>query len=239
MQARKPWAAFFMNFIAGGLGHFYVGHAARFFIAVLVFIFVTSALAFTDCLSSFAGFIAYGLTVCLLIAFVFIDPLLIARKNPSLSQRWYMKWQVYALYTVVVFALFSFFQYYMIKKDLRSELLGYGLFQIPSNLMEPAIQMGDYVLSDTKYYRQHAPAISDIVVVHSVHSGNDYVRRIYAITDDKFSVTADKYSGTNIVNDNSLYNARVSQSDIKGLVTYVAFSKDLKRIGTKVSNWAP
>ncbi|BBP56438.1 hypothetical protein PHLH4_00280 [Pseudomonas sp. St316] len=66
---------------------------------------------------------------------------------------------------------------------LKSMLLGYQLYQIPSGSMSPTLAIGDYIVTDTRYSK---PKVGDIVVYR--FNGTEATKRVAAVGGDTLAI---------------------------------------------------
>jgi len=146
-----------------------------------------------------------------------------------------MRTPVYVLYGVAVPLLIGATKNHLLPQHFRTDVLGYDIGYVATDSMAPSVLGGDYVLADTKYYRQHAPTVGDIVIARPVSKEDEYVRRVRVVNNNSVWVSADTLQGLGGTSANFLNNTELPLSNLKGRATYVVFSKDLKRIGTKLT----
>jgi TM2 domain-containing membrane protein YozV len=153
-KKRDPWLAFFLSFICQGLGQLYSGQPKRAIVFFSLEIIVSAIVVgwFSTMLGSFRGALAAltigasaGVTFAVLVA---ADAYKIASKIRELRLRWYNRWYIY------VFLVLAF--YYLIHPGFNQLVsMNFTAYRIPSSTMEPALLIGDYLVSDARYYRSH------------------------------------------------------------------------------------
>ena len=232
MIVRKPWVAVLLSFLMWGGGHLYVGRAARFFVAVLLFILVWYLLALGSFLPTFIGYIIALISTILFGLFCLIDPIILARRTPFPEQLFYMnKWMLFAYFIFCVLLTKMLCSY--INPDFRANVLGFDFQHMMSSSMAPTILKGDLVLTDTRAYRQNGPAVGDVVLVR--HAGKDYIRLVRSVSGDSLWVSTSTSLNWNGTNPDLLVNVEIPSLAVKGRLTYVVFSWDLQRIGSKIT----
>jgi hypothetical protein len=232
MTARKPMAALLLSFLMWGGGHLYVGRAMRFFVAVLIFISIWFILVVGGFLPTFIGYILGLLSTILFGLFYFIDPVILARKTPLPAQRWYMKRTIYVVYFFACISLNDMALAH-IGPNTRADVLGFDFHHLATNAMAPTLLKGDYVLTDTRAYRQTGPVAGDVVQVR--YADKDYIRRVLSVSGKSLRVSTDEFSGRSDTNEDLLINVEIPLSAVKGRLTYVVFSSDVKRIRSKIT----
>lgn len=86
--------------------------------------------------------------------------------------------RVHLLYVAALIAI-SLALFY----PLRSTLLGYKLYYVPSNSMDPTLAIGDYFISDTRYTE---PKTGDIVVYK--YQDMEHTKRVAATAGDTLEI---------------------------------------------------
>lgn len=73
--------------------------------------------------------------------------------------------------------------------DPRARLLGYALYNIPSESMAPTLIPGDIVMTRTFYYANESPKHDDLIVYFPPVNESPFVGRVVAVSGDTVSVT--------------------------------------------------
>jgi signal peptidase I len=222
VRRRSPWLAGASNVLFPGLGHLYIGRAQRFLIPLVFIVGIYSGLGLLNLLPTFLGFVVALLLIWGLGIFSVVDVFILARRAGGSRSKWYSRWYAYVswIFLLLVVAV--------VWPQTRSNLLGYETFRVPGVAMEPTIRAGDYILVNTRAYRLAGPEFGDVVVFTDASNGSQYIRRIaHRRPGDQFEVGADNSSMATPI-------GAVPRSAILGKVTYVAYSRDLERTGTRV-----
>jgi signal peptidase I len=181
-NTRKPHVI--LAFLAGlsglGLGYVYVGKI-RFGVAFIVGFCLMICLFAWSRLIVQSAFLLWALAVIMILValFALIHPIVLAAKNREVPTKRYNRWWFYLLWSLATTALGP------IILSSRSTLLGYETFSIPTTAMSPTIEKGDFVLTDSWRYRDHAAVVGDIVIVERPEKpGVKYIKRVVAIAGD-------------------------------------------------------
>jgi len=71
----------------------------------------------------------------------------------------------------------------------KSALLGFNLYMISSNSMEPTLREHDIILADTWIYKKNAPQIDDIVLFHLPENDQiNYIKRVVGLPNEQLMV---------------------------------------------------
>lgn len=226
MKPRRPIIAFVLNMFAPGLGHLYVGRAARWGVSIAFVLATYFAFGLAGALSSFWG---YSLAMTMFVGvyiFLLVDAPMQAARTPTINRKWYHRWYVYL--TLIL----GLFLYSGSLPNLRPTILGFNTFRVPGDLMAPTILQGDYILVDTKAYRDNEPMPGDVVVVAKPDTGLNQIRRVAANS---------SASDLRLVSDNRAYDDAMgpqwntaNRENFRGRVTCVYFSWDFSRVGRKI-----
>lgn len=67
--------------------------------------------------------------------------------------------------------------------------ISFKAYQIPSGAMEPALLVGDYFVSDVRFFRHHKPQRGDIVIfLYPPDRTKDFVMRVIALEGETIEV---------------------------------------------------
>ncbi len=181
-----PIRAALSNVIGLGLGYVYVGRI-RLAIIFVVGIVGLIALAGWSRLV-FYPIALYGLAVVAACVglFVIIHCGLIAARNRTADARSYNVWWFYVLWVVAS---------WVVSEGIiwsRPVLFGFEPFNVPSVSMAPTLQKGDYIMADTWYYDEAAPAYGDLAVFNVPGDGGiKYVKRVVGLPGDEIEIRND------------------------------------------------
>lgn len=221
-RPRNALVAFVLNVFLPGLGHLYIGRAARWAISVgmalgLYFILGISGVL----LNVWAYFLALAAMGGAYI-FLLIDAPRLARRQ-TFEPKWYNRKIMYLVFVLGIFAYSSALPY------IRPTVLGIDTFRIPTNSMSPTLVAGDHIIVDTKAYRQASPIVGDVVVARA-QNGSLYVRRVAA-----GAIRGDVRLETEIQPPTEpRYFQDVPIQNVTAKVRYIIYSSDIKRIGLRI-----
>ena len=178
---RKPGAvrAALANLFFSGLGYVYLG---RLSLAIVLLIASLGAVA----VAGWSGLVfeperiyaLAALAVGVVVATA-IHAAVLARRSPELPAKSYNRWWFYVLWVAAWWFLPDLVLQY------RAPLLGFEPFRVPSSSMAPVIERGDFIMADTGYFSQHAPARGQLAVFR--RPGNEdvlYIKRIVGLPGD-------------------------------------------------------
>jgi signal peptidase I len=123
------------------------------------------------------------LGICLY-AFAIIDAVSAARRAGDYHKQRYNRWYVY----VVVLAAAPIVST-ALTAAAAAATTGSGYYEVPSASMDPTLRVGDTLLVDTRYCRDHAPARGEVAAyINPRQSGATFIKRIVALGGDKIAV---------------------------------------------------
>lgn len=133
----------------------------------------------------------YGLLslVVLLLAlriYIIIDGIKHVRRQKAYVLKPYNTWYCYlALIAIALTALFFY--------D-TSAVIGIQSFKIPSDPNEPTVRQGDFVVADTKAYKNKTPDYGDIIIFTHT-DGQTYTYRIVGLPNDNLTLKNNVVNG--------------------------------------------
>ena len=221
MNKRRFTIALLLNILIPGLGHFYLGKAAHWFIAAATAIASLWFLGLTRSITTPAGYAGAFVVLIAFQAYVLVDVWRITRRQVC-EPLWYNRWYLYVPFaaSVLVAGLYI--------PEFKTEVLGCQAFRVPGEAMQPTIMAGEHILVDTKTYRGKSTGVGDVVVVRAPASSILYVRRVVGVTGPAgIRVSKDNPAAGP---DDRVYSAK----DVRGKVTFIYYSPDFRRIGSRV-----
>lgn len=180
IKKRKPTVALVLSILSPGLGHVYAGNVKKGLLLFLLQYGVLFLLGKLGLLSTAYGiwFLILFLACLYLYAMFSAVRLALANKTYELKpyNRWYWYLAIFALILVVSQTLIS----------SRGSILGFELYQVPSNPMKPILQPGDYIAVDTQDQSLH---VGDVVVFRYPNNRQVlFTQRIVALGNDKVAI---------------------------------------------------
>ncbi len=176
--------ALLLSLLTPGLGQVFAGLPLRG-----VAIYICGVILF--CLFMIAVYTSF-FVLCLWILLVLIyyffncaDSVYQSAKGNQEPRRSNMRWFIYPGAVILHLAFFTAFVLW----------LGFPInpYHIPSESMEPALQIGDYFLIDRYAYKKRSPERGDVVVFSSpTNISVDYVKRIVGLPGDVVEIYREK-----------------------------------------------
>lgn len=193
IKPRKPFFSLILSVLTAGLGQFYNGQIRKalvFYLAVnaspLVCIWVLfNSLPLTMLAIAFAVF---------LLLFSWIDAFKNAKSLQNYALKPFNKWYIYA----GIFVL-----HVLLSNTLNTQVLhalvknrnswAIRAFSMPSYSMGPTFHIGDFLIADMTYYKNHAPLNGEIAVFKTpTHDEKFWVKRIIATEGQKVKISNGK-----------------------------------------------
>jgi len=182
-KKRRPWLAFLLSLPLPGLGHLYVGLPAAAVIAwaiVVTLVFVSRWFFF----GSFVGFVVFAIAAIVVRLAVGVDAAVRARQTGVAALRWFQRWYLYPLVWIAALAVSTF-----VLPPLMNAVTRYQGYKIPSGGMDPALEVGDYLMVDMWHYSRNEPQRGDIVVfLYPEDPRRDFIKRCVALPGDTIEI---------------------------------------------------
>lgn len=203
---RRWWIAFLLSPFTG-IGYVYAGRPSRFlayqFYVVVLWLLVFHGLwGWISNPWVFFPILGLSLVITLLVP---LDAARLALQAKTYTRRWYNRWWVYLGCLGVVLAI-----------SFTPDLLGgvnavaVRTFSIPAGSNLPTLEVGDYIVADTRAYDQEHPKPGDLVLFRTGQSFQiDYVKRVIGIPGDRVQLVDGR------VEINALPVARVEKGSFK------------------------
>jgi len=183
IRKRNPFLAVFLAIFGGGTGFLYLGRwkMAITFTALPILFLATCG---------WTGIVFFQYAYTIVLAFVIITFIgfvvtaaVIARKERAQVLQWYQRWYFYLIF----FAAQTLLSLFMQKN--RDDFFAYDVFNIPTGSMAPTLEIGDKVIVDTRYYRQHQPERGQVIVFLSPKDHKTkFIKRIIGIPGDFIAI---------------------------------------------------
>lgn len=162
ISPRRWWLAGLLGLFTVGLGHVYVGKAAKGIVGFVL----------RHGLSLLAGAaLVWGpwprLALCLFLlplgvyVYFLIDAMVTARRSREYRLKRYNRWYVYLLVFLAAYGITSLTAV-LVRSDFAQS------FHMPSNSLEPTILPGDHFTVDKTAYRSRDPERGDLVMFESI-----------------------------------------------------------------------
>lgn len=173
---RNPMLAFLMSFLVAGWGLMYVGRLKWALVVVgLLYGGITLAGLLSLIASPIGLYVAGAFIVLVKLTSAWMAGALAEKVSESEPRPSAVTHLLYALPIVALTYVLIF--------TLRSSVLGYALYYIPSGSMVPTLSIGDYIVADTHY---DTPKVGDIVVYR--YKGIEATKRVAAVAGDTLAI---------------------------------------------------
>lgn len=264
VRKRNPWLAGVLTFLALGVGHVYAGAPGRGLALVALYLAGLIAGGLFGLYSTFFGFVALAVFVVVLYLYVIADAARIARNNREYAQAWYNRWYWYVLFGAIVIVgfnllfahrgtLLGYESYRLSANSMKPTLRAGDLITVDTRYTRPRI--GDVVVfaspthPSIPYVKRIAALGGDSIAIVDgqvvVNGRADKAlavpaamrRERYSISVPAIRVPAGEVYVLGDWRDNSSdsrFWGPIPADKIIGKVTYIWFSRDYGRIGTKV-----
>jgi signal peptidase I len=183
-KKRNPFLAALLSLLAPGLGQIYNGQGAL----GITFFLISLSLPFLGGVAGlprrFAGLVALGLTAIAFSLFTIIHAYVQARRLKETESK---KYQTAAVYAFVIILSLGLTRLVPIRTWMS--LTGVFPYQIATGAMEPALQQGDFLMTDLKAYHDRAPRRGDLIVFQDPRDATkDFVKRVIGLEGDKIEI---------------------------------------------------
>lgn len=116
--------------------------------------------------------------------FIIGEAFFAARKKKDFILKPYNKWYIYLLIILLInsFVLIP-------TSFLTNKVLGLSAYKMPTGSMEPTLRMGDYLVTDLKYFKKNKLQRGDLVVLQSPEDHSKiFIKRIVALEREKIEI---------------------------------------------------
>jgi signal peptidase I len=128
----------------------------------------------TAIFASYSGFVVGVLLIVVIFSFALVDAVILAIRSKRITLGALNKWYVYALVVISSFVLVQVVFWF-------AKSSAYQSYNQPTISMEPTLLAGETVIADHDYYKAHALANGEVVVVSfNREPGVSYIRRCIA-----------------------------------------------------------
>ena len=176
-----------LSLIAPGVGQLYAGRPRRgvALFAMLVAIQLMLLAVAVLLPASYAAIMSYAALVAIVclgaFLFVLVDAVRLARRADG-SQP-VCRWSVCAAAVVAVWLVFIAVS---TLSGLIKPHLPWRMFNLPSSSMQPTLRLGERLLGDMSYFKQHAPSRGDVIIYRLPKDPSTlYIKRVVALAGDQ------------------------------------------------------
>ena len=179
---KRSKLVFILLIFLGGVGYLYLGRPVRFILfAALIFVLNLAAEhGLNGFVATPAGLLVFGLISAAMFLGAIVDGMFLIASEPSLELKPYNQWWWY-LSAIILVALIIAGTPLFVGRSMDSNR-AVRTFHIPSASMMPTLQVGDYLVGDTRVYETSPPQRGDIVVYRRAATDDGfYVGRILGL----------------------------------------------------------
>lgn len=179
VKKRNPFIAFLFSLLTPGLGQVYNGQLVKGIVLFVLPILFVLIFGFTHWALSFNGGVVITIIWSSLSLYVLIDSVVIAvhRKNYALKE--YNHWIYYLLIAIIMLVI--------PRVHIAESILGIEFFEVSTDSNRPTLQIGDFIVADTKAYNNNEIEYGDIVVFDSP-LGEKYISRVIGLPYDEIEI---------------------------------------------------
>ena len=186
-KKRIPVIAAALSLVAPGLGQLYNGQILKGIIFLLAFLLIPTILFLVGLPSQFLGLAAIFIIVFCIWVFIIAEAFVAAKRKKEVVLRAYNKWYLYLLIILLVNGT------YFIPRDstanFTSKVLGFRVYKIPAGSMEPTLLVGDYLVTNSKYFKKAEPQRGDLAILQNPKDpSKDFIKRVIALEGEKIEV---------------------------------------------------
>ena len=186
-KKRIPVIAAVLSLVAPGLGQLYNGQILKGIIFLLAFLLIPTILFLVGLPSQFLGLAAIFIIVFCIWVFIIAEAFVAAKRKKEVVLRAYNKWYLYLLIILLVNGT------YFIPRDstanFTSKVLGFRVYKIPAGSMEPTLLVGDYLVTNSKYFKKAEPQRGDLAILQNPKDpSKDFIKRVIALEGEKIEV---------------------------------------------------
>lgn len=264
MSKRSPLITFLFSLVYPGFGYMYIGEVKKTILSVIFlygFYIVFGVLGF---FTQFKTIVIFATVVVLFQIFLIISSVVVTFGKSDYEAKWYNKWFYYLLAIFMLSTPYLAFAKYrgeflgyetfkvvsksmeptlipgdQITVDTKCENIGVGdiiVFKYPENRNIPYLFRVAAVGESSIYIENGMVHVDDIEI--PVFSNKLYsLEREHSLSMEKISIPQSKYFVLGDNRDNSRdsrFWGLLDKSDIIGCPTYIVYSDNFDRIGTKI-----
>jgi len=208
-KKRIPVIAAVLSLVAPGLGQLYNGQILKGIIFFLAFLLIPTILFLVGFQSQFLGLAAIFIIAFCFWVFIIAEAFVAAKRKKEVVLKAYNKWYLYLLIILLVNAT------YFIPRDstvnFASKVFGFRVYKIPAGSMEPTLLIGDYLVTDSKYFKKAEPQRGDLAILQNPKDpSKDFIKRVIALEGEKIEVKNKQV----YINDEVLAESYVVHNDV-------------------------
>ncbi len=167
-----------------GLGQIYNSQAIKGIIVYLSGFLLLFGVSVSKIQYTFNGLLILVFVMMAYYLFVIVDAIIVAKRSGLDEPKSYNKWYVYTL----IFCANIVFSN-IVGDFITIEYLTIKSYKIPANSMSPTIEIGDFIISDTKAYENSEPNRGDIIIfANPKDPRQDFIKRVVATSGDEIEI---------------------------------------------------
>lgn len=180
IKPRNIAIVFLLSLFFPGLGQIYNGQPKKGFIFFGLQLLIPFLFGITGWALFFYGLAGLAVLLLALRLYIIIDGVTHARRRKAYVLKPYNIWYCYLAFIAATFAALSFYD--------TSAVIGIQSFKIPSDPNQPTVREGDFIVADTKAYKNSTPDYGDIIIFTHT-DGQTYTYRIVGLPNDHLTLT--------------------------------------------------
>jgi len=186
-KKRIPVIAAVLSLVAPGLGQLYNGQILKGIILFLAILVIPTILFLVGLSSQFLGLAAIFIIAFCLWVFIIAEAFVAAKRKKEVVLKAYNKWYLYLLIILLVNG--TYFVPRNSTANFASKVLGFRVYRIPAGSMEPTLLIGDYLIADSKYFKENKPQRRHLAIMEDPKDpSKDFVKRVIALEGEKIEI---------------------------------------------------
>lgn len=222
-KKRIPVIAAALSLVTPGLGQLYNGQILKGIIFYLANLVIPTILFLAGLQGQFLGLAAILIFIFCLWLFVILEAFFAAKRKKEVVLKGYNKWYIYLLIILLMIGIRLFSGGFA--ANFASEVLGFRVYRMPTGSMEPTLLIGDYLVTDSKYFKKNEPQRRDLVIFRNPKKlSQDFIKRVIALEGEKIEIKNKQV----YINDKALPESYVVHNDVNfGVATRDDFGPEL------------
>jgi signal peptidase I len=186
-KKRIPIIAAALSLVTPGLGQLYNGQILKGIIFFLAILLIPTILFLAGLQGQFLGLAAILIFALCLWVFVIVEAFFAAKRKQEAVLKGYNKWPIYLLIILLTIGICLFSGGF--EANFANEVLGFRFYKIPAGSMEPTLLIGDYLVTDSKYFKNNVPQRRDLVICQNPKDPSKaFIKRVIALEGEKIEV---------------------------------------------------
>jgi len=208
-KKRIPIIAAALSLVAPGLGQLYNGQILKGIIFFLAILLIPTILFLAGLQGQFLGLAAILIFTFCLWLFVIVEAFFAAKRKKEVVLKGYNKGYIYLL--IILLMNGTYFIPGDFSANFASEVLGFRVYRMPTGSMEPTLLIGDYLITDSKYFKKNEPQRRDLVIIqYPKDPSKDFIKRVIALEGEKIEIKNKQV----YINDEALPESYVVHNDV-------------------------